>query len=520
MRSLRWMRSGNRLFSPSFSGNLFRLSLFCLLLLPGLLPADNGGIGNVPVERSVVSIRVDSFSYDYGMPWNDPSVERSGGTGFIIEGNRILTNAHVVSGAVNINVKRPDQKKEFRAELLHIAHDCDLAMLKVEDPNFFQGAQPLVIGELPALSSPVVVVGFPIGGNRLSITRGVVSRIDMDTYAHSGIDSHLTIQVDAAINPGNSGGPAIQNGRVIGVAFQVLRGGENLGYLIPPVVIRRFLREVEKNGAYRGYVELGIHSTSTENPVMRRALKLPAELEDTGVFVTRVLPGTSAEGKIRAGDVLLEIMDHPISESGEVMIDNTFYSYVELVDHLSEGEVVKARIFRDGQLLTVEFPARRTNIYDYQRREYEQPPQYYVQAGLVFQPLDANLMRTYSQEWLNNNRSEILYRYFYRMVSKAYQEKEEEVVLTGRLNDSVNMYTGSYGYCLVRSVNGQKVRNFREFVTRFDRAVTSEERVVVEFEDVNRPLVLRSLDVRAANERIRKSYSLREDRRVRMEKAR
>jgi S1-C subfamily serine protease len=497
--------------------------LILLFFSPGVLLSDDEETNIRLVERSVVSIRVDSFNYDYGMPWNNPSVERSAGTGFIIEGNRILTNAHVVSGAVNIYVKRPDQKREFRAKLRHIAHDCDLAMLQVEEPDasaFFQGAKPLVIGDLPELSSPVVVVGFPIGGNRLSITRGVVSRIDMDTYAHSGIDSHLTIQVDAAINPGNSGGPAIQNGRVIGVAFQALRGGENLGYLIPPVVIQRFLREIEKTGAYRGYVELGVQSTSTENPVMRRALKLPSNLEDTGVLATRVLPETSAYGHIRPGDVLLEIMGHTISQSGEVLIGNRLYPYLELVDHLSEGEIIRARILRDGRMLNIEFPARRTSIFDYQRREYELPPRYYVQAGLVFQPLDANLMRRYSMEWLNQERSEIFYRYYYRFNSKAYLEREEEIVLTGRLNDTVNLYAGSFSHRLVRSVNGQKVRNFSDFVARFDRAVASEEKVIVEFEEVKRPLVLRSLDVRAANERIRKSYSLVEDRRLRTEKAR
>ncbi len=487
-------------------------------MLPGLLLADPAGLKGIQIEKSVVSIRVNAFRYDYGVPWNDPAVQRSAGTGFIIKGNRILTNAHVVSGAVHINVKRPDQKKEFRARLLHIAHDCDLAMLQVDDPAFFKGAEPLTIGELPVLNSPVVVVGFPIGGNRLSITRGVVSRIDMDTYAHSGIDSHLTIQVDAAINPGNSGGPALQDGRVIGVAFQALRGGENLGYLIPPVVIRRFLTEVEKNGAYRGYVELGIRSTSTENPVMRRALRIPANLEDTGVFVTQVLPGTSADGKIREGDVLLEIMGHPISQSGEVLIGDTLYPYVELVDHLREGQMIHARILRDGRIESVRFPARRTSVFDYQRREYEKSPEYYVQAGLVFQPLNANLMMTYSKHWLENERSEIFYRYFYRFHSEIHQDREQDVVLTGRLKDPVNLYSGSYGHRLVKRVNGQKIRNFRDFVRRFDRAVSSEDSVIIEFENMSRPLVLRSLDVRAANQRIRKAYSLREDRHVRMER--
>ena len=474
------------------------------------------------INKSVVNIRVDSSVFDYDTPWASSGVQRSSGTGFIVQtksGNRIITNAHVVSGAININVKRPDQKKEYTAKLIHIAHDCDLAMLQIDDSEFFKDAKPLSIGQLPALGSSVVVVGFPIGGNRLSITRGVVSRIDLDTYAHSGIDSHLIIQVDAAINPGNSGGPALQDGKVIGVAFQALRGGENLGYLIPPVVIDRFLNEIETTGTYQGYVELGVRSVSTENPVMRKALSLPADLDDTGVFVTKVMPNTSAEGFIQEGDILLSIMNQPISQSGDVVVDGMLYPYVELVDHLSDGQLITAKVFRNKKIQPVQFKAKRTNIYDYQRQEYEQPPEYYVQAGLVFQPLDGNLMKSRSQEWLSKDRSEIFYRYFYRFTSDLYKEKEGEVVLTGRLNDSINLYAGEYRDRIVKSINGKVVRNFSDFMHQFDTALSSSDQVVVRFENVNRPLVLRSLDIRSANSRIMKAYSIEKDRRLRSDRS-
>src|SRR6185436_73003 len=89
----------------------------------------------------------------------------------------------------------------------------------------FENVKPLTLGnEVPKLDTTVKVIGFPIGGERISVTRGVVSRVDYQEYTHSGVDQHLAIQIDAAINPGNSGGPVPQESNVVGVAFQGYSG--------------------------------------------------------------------------------------------------------------------------------------------------------------------------------------------------------------------------------------------------------------------------------------------------------
>src|SRR5690606_37853679 len=112
-------------------------------------------------------------------------------------------------------------------------------------------------GELPALRTPVSTVGFPTGGELISITEGIVSRIDFRRYAHSGYSEHLLVQVDSAINPGNSGGPVVQEGKVVGVAFQGLSSAENTGYIIPVPVVERFLRDID-DGVYNGHPHDGL----------------------------------------------------------------------------------------------------------------------------------------------------------------------------------------------------------------------------------------------------------------------
>ena len=98
----------------------------------------------------------------------------------------------------------------------------------------------------------------------------------MDTYAHTGADSHLVIQTDAAINPGNSGGPVMQDGKVVGVAFQGLRQADNIGYMIPTTVIRHFLADIN-DGKYDGFGSLGVMLyPGLHNPSYKDYLKVPA----------------------------------------------------------------------------------------------------------------------------------------------------------------------------------------------------------------------------------------------------
>ncbi len=138
----------------------------------------------------------------------------------------------------------------------------------------------------------------------LSVTRGVVSRIDFQSYSHSGIDQHLAIQVDAAINPGNSGGPVLQNGKVVGVAFQGYSGSvaQNVGYMIPVPVINRFLKDVE-DGSYDHYMDLAVTDFPIENPAQIMALGL--EDNGLGVMVSNVDGASRAAGLLEVGDVIL-----------------------------------------------------------------------------------------------------------------------------------------------------------------------------------------------------------------------
>merc|ERR1719502_1380018 len=121
--------------------------------------------------------------------------------------------------------------------------------------------------KMPHLEDQVLCVGFPVGGDTISVTQGVISRIEVMLYGHSA-SQLLGIQIDAAINDGNSGGPAFDEaGKCQGMAFQSVGAdkAESIGYVIPTVVINHFLKDLLKHGKYTGFPTLGVETQTMEN---------------------------------------------------------------------------------------------------------------------------------------------------------------------------------------------------------------------------------------------------------------
>ena len=453
-------------------------------------------------KRNTVMVEVTSQVWDYRMPWNPGTVSSGRGAGFIVAGKKIITNAHVISGARNITVQREADPRRYAAKVKYVAHDCDLAMLEVEDPAFFKGTTHLDLGEIPQLESVVRVYGFPIGGDRLSVTRGVVSRIDYNAYTHSGRESHRAIQIDAAINPGNSGGPVMQDDKVVGVAFQGFRGdvAQNVGYMIPTPVIRRFLKDVE-DGKYDHYVDIAIRWMPLENPAMRRYLGRPNDGQ--GVVVTDIFSEGSSDGHLKKQDVLLSIDGYPIESDGSVRLEGKPVQLEEIVERKFAGDEVSLEVWRDGKTEFVRVTLKPAEMFSMYEILYEPAPRYVLYGGLVFQPLTANLMAVLA------GGADLRLRQKYTMFAtdQMYRETPEPVILSAVLPDPSNVYLRGLAGQIVREINGKRIRTLADV----EPALTANgERTVIRFEGDARPAVLKRDEVDRAAPRIMAQYGISE----------
>jgi S1-C subfamily serine protease len=444
-------------------------------------------------------VKIESVFSDphFFIPWQNSIQAQSVGSGVVISERRILTNAHNVANNTFVTIRKQNDDALYTAKIVAVDHECDLAILTVEDGKFFDGIVPFELGATPPTQSQVLVAGFPIGGDGISLTQGIISRIEARPYTHSGM-SLLTAQIDAAINPGNSGGPALYNGKVVGIAFQGERGGESLGYIIPNEIIRHFLTDL-KDGRVDGFGSIGFKVSGLDNPDTRHFLKMKPD--QTGVLIYEVFEGLPKD-LIKANDVLLAIDGKAIANNGNIRLPTGDPRlFTTLISEKQVGEKLDFSLLRGGKLLSVSLPVSKAEL-QVGPKIYDKAPDYYFVGGLVFTTLSAS----YLDEWGKESPP-------VGLLAKGGKWKEkpedETIVLSQVLADKVNMGYQGIVSAILKTVNGEKVHNLKELISVIEK--TKGEFVIFAFEE-DPPIILDAKKMREATPRIMERYRVPADR--------
>ncbi len=413
------------------------------------------------IRKSVFKISTESQDFQPRRPWKMKKAERSNGTGFLIEGGRIMTNAHVVANGKYITVLKDGAERSTLAFVEFIAHDCDLAILKVKNEDYIKGITPLTFGELPKLQSPVETVGYARGGDQVSVTKGIVSRISFRRYVHSAAHQHLLIQVDSAINPGNSGGPVVADGKVTGVAFQSFSDAENTGYAIPASIARRFLRDVEDN-VYDGHPDDGItiQSSIAANEGVAALHQIPQGLG--GVKVVHVAARSPSDGVIKVGDIITHVNGLAIGADGRIEVQGERIDVGYPFDMLQMGESVTYRIIRNGKNEDVKLTASKFRPAYTGANSFLKSAPYLVYGGVVFTVLTRNLLTTWGERWYDKAPLSFRYAHIFSRYDSEFSDRDEVVLLMGVMPHSANRDVVASDYGIVDSVDGTKVKSLRE----------------------------------------------------------
>lgn len=468
-----------------------------------------GGFAAEP-ERSVVQISTSSQQPVWDAPWRSDQVRRSSGTGFVIKGKKIMTNAHVVSWARQLLVRRYQDPRPYVARVTYAAHDCDLAIIEPVDPKFFDGMEPLEIGDLPQVRSTVVTYGYPAGGEQISYTRGVVSRIEMQSYSHIGNRAYLAAQTDAAINPGNSGGPVIQDDKVVGVAFQGIPGLENAGFFITTTLVKHFLQDVEDNN-YDGFPQAGVRIVGLQNPAYRRFLKLPDN--DVGARIDHIFDVPTSRELLRVDDVVLKAGDYDVGSDGTILYRGNRVFLGAAFSDYQHGEKVPLKLWRDGKELEVSLP-----VYTYAKDKsegnlYDVLPRYYVYGGLVFVPLNRDYLRTLGGGWSDPANAPLMYELFYRKHESPETARSEPIILASVLSHSVNANIGVRARALVDKINGVRIEKLEDVIRAFEQDTQKDQHLIQFGPEQSMEAISKNAAAEAHGE-ILKTYGVAKDRRL------
>ncbi len=278
-----------------------------LPVVPGAAPADARSRSvraiYAAAKRSVVPVRVRG------------ATSAGSGTGFIIDkGGVIVTNAHVVAAAEQVQVRLTDSSSYIDAKVVGTDISSDLAVLHV-DSSAASKLVPLQLADSDKVrvGDQALAIGYPLGLNRsASASAGIVSGLgrSIDAANHFSIDK--VIQTDAAINPGNSGGPLLDSaGRVIGVNAAILTAGAGggsvgIGFAVPSNTLREVVPRLESGQkVQRAY--LGVQTSENQSGL--------------GAYVAKLTPGApAASGGVHVGDTILTVGGEPVTIPEDISI--------------------------------------------------------------------------------------------------------------------------------------------------------------------------------------------------------
>jgi S1-C subfamily serine protease len=416
---------------------------------------ENPLMDKLPLE-SVIKVSASLSEHRFESPWQVGRSEDVSGSGFsVLDNNYILTNAHVVEKASYITIRKFGCSDSVPANIVCISYDCDLALLQIyqddEYKDYLNDVKSLQFAKvLPFLQDEVLVIGYPEGGDNISCTRGIVSRVEPTEYTPS--TRLLAVQIDAAVNHGNSGGPVFKGEKVIGVAFMGLDDADGIGYIIPSTIVTHFLNEFVEKNSFGGFCSLGFDVQKMENKRMRQAYQMGKGV--TGLLIKHVDPMSPAAGLVLPGDILTSFDGTKIENDGSVKFrkrELIYYEYLVQQKHVASS--ANLGILRLG--VTMDIPVTLTHIPDMCQTTKAEEPYYICWAGLVFVPLSLLFMEA---NWDDGDAPPAL-----TLASQSPRKyvDQQYVVLTRILADDVN-----YGYedeCekIVTKHNGVEIKNLK-----------------------------------------------------------
>ena len=392
-----------------------------------------------------------------------------------VPGRLRLTNAHSVAHATQVRVKRRGDDKSYAARVLTIGAQCDCALLAVDDEDFWtvdgtvRDVQPLKLGRLPRLEDAVAVVGYPVGGDTLSVTRGVVSRIEITPYSLASAEL-LSMQIDAAINPGNSGGPVFNaDGECVGIAFESLVGEdtENCGYAIPSPIVRHFVSDYQRHGTFTGFPRMGVQLQNMENEALRRAAGVPDGKK--GVLVQRVEPTGGAADILEPGDVLHSYDGLEISNDGTIAFraGQRIGCSFAMMSRFA-GETVRVGYSRQGEIHEADVAVSVVEKAVPAHIRGNMPP-FLVVAGLVFvEVTEAYLRNEYGDEFSYDAPVSLVQTMVHGMRSHT---DEELVVVSKVLANEISLGYEHVTNAALKTCQGQPVRNLRHLTELVDETL-------------------------------------------------
>jgi S1-C subfamily serine protease len=455
--------------------------------------------------RQVVTLSVTYQAFDEDRPWAKYTPQYREAFAVVVEGNLLLTLAQMTADATLIQVERRDDARRWNARVVHSDPEVNLALLGVDEPEFFHGLEQARFARWLPTGGSVQSVRWR--NRQLEISTSRVAHVEVATSRYGNLE-HAFLQVQTDITAGGWSEPVFRDGELIGLTSSQ---EEDQSAAITPVEVLRAYVTGARSGAYRGFASLGLVWQQNRDEALAAFLGL--EGPPRGVVVRGVRTGASSCGVLRPRDVLLELDGHAIDAVGHYehpRYGRIEFSHIAVEDH-QPGDVVPARVLREGRLLDleIELAAYPSELRLVPSLREGMPPAYLVAGGLVFRELDAAYLQTWGATWLDTAPHALTWRYALQAHAQT-PERRRILVLTSVLPDAYNLGYHDLSDVVVERVNGRQVDSIGALEEAFAQPLDGYQVVELAPNLRRTQIVLDAADFEVASERIRTAYQIPE----------
>lgn len=423
-----------------------------LLLAAALarLPAE--AAASKPYGASVVALVVTSQQWNEDRPWEKKAPESRRVNAVVVDGPCLLTTAQMVGNASLIQAEKFGRSVRVTARVLHADREADLALVAIDDPEFFSDLAPARLAEASVLDGTLRTVRWR--NQQLEVSASRVQRMEVQE-SYFGRLEHPFLLVQTDLSGGGWAEPVFADHSLVGVTVSQ---DEQSARVIPIEIVSAYLARARSGGEYLGFPSLGADWQVHEDPALARFLGQQGE--PSGILIRRVPRGTTADGVLEPRDVLLSIDGHPIDQSG-FYLDPRFGSVrfpaILTVGH-RVGDAVPARVLRGGEVKEVRLTLReyRLEMDLVPQRRGDDPPPYLVAGGLLLRELDGDYLRSWGRDWSKKAPLRLMSRY--RLEASAQNpDRRRIVILQYVLPSAYDVGYQGLSDVIVERINGRPV---------------------------------------------------------------
>jgi len=433
------------------------IAALLLLVLAGPATADEGE-GAEQYETSVVGLDVTWQGWDEDRPWAKTIPKHRNATAVLVDENHLLTSAQMVDNATLIRLATFGRTRPVQPKVVRVDPDVNLALLVVEDAEALKGLTPVPLADSTPTAGVLRTVRW--SGQQLESASSRVIGFKVERTWGGRLD-HAFLHMRTDLGSGGWGEPVFVDGALTGLTVSQK---EQRIRAIPVEILRAFLARAREEGPLTGFPALGVSWQVNEDRAM--AAFLGQQGEPRGVLVRQVPWGSSGCGVLQPRDLLLALDGRDIDSEGyynHEKLGRLKFAHM-LAERFRPGDIVEARVLRDGRELTLSVPLRTyPAALDLIPTRRDGPPPYVVAGGLVMRELDLPYLGTWGKDWDEDAPVSLTIRFKLKRNGQT-ADRRRYVIVTSVLPSEYNVGYQDLRDAVVEEVNGRPVRDILDVV--------------------------------------------------------